>query len=523
MRINGPITGREVKLTPDDEIVSSSDLQGNIIFCNDTFCRISGFSREELIGQPHNIIRHPDMPPAVFGLMWQRLKSGKPWMGVVKNRCKNGDHYWVTAYVTPVWDGDKICGYESVRFKVDPAYIERADHLYKRANAGKSYFSLFQRWKANWGVSTLATAICWLLFVVLSALLSKSSISLSALLLIPALVLGLLARQVRRVSLRTVLKESHAVIQDKIAAYVFTGGVSEVNEIRLAQLATQLRLRTALGRFRESALALMQKEGDVDASRLRIFESMAEQQAETANVAAAMVQMASAVQEVASGASQTSVSTSKAADDVANGHRVMTAAQDAVNTLSSTVASLNEVIGRLMLDGGQIAQVVGVIRGIAEQTNLLALNAAIEAARAGEQGRGFAVVADEVRSLALRTQESTEHIHSIIRHLVSATDDVRTGMDKCLASVDRSVSAMSNVHQALTAISQSVIHIDQMSHQIAAAAEEQSVAAADIQRNTKTITDIASRTQNDIQEAEQLGKEMGQLTEKQLELVLRFR
>ncbi|MCR6650445.1 MAG: PAS domain-containing protein [Cellvibrionaceae bacterium] len=88
MRVNKPITGKEVPLGDDDEIVSSSNLRGDILFCNDTFSRISGFTIEELAHQPHNIIRHPDMPPAVFAAMWQQLKSGKPWMGIVKNRCK---------------------------------------------------------------------------------------------------------------------------------------------------------------------------------------------------------------------------------------------------------------------------------------------------------------------------------------------------------------------------------------------------------------------------------------------------
>src|SRR5690606_28013318 len=91
MRINHPVTGREVILSNEDEIVSSSNLRGDIAFCNDTFCRISGFELQELIGQPHNIIRRPYMPPVVFAQMWQRLKSGRAWMGVVKNRCKNGD------------------------------------------------------------------------------------------------------------------------------------------------------------------------------------------------------------------------------------------------------------------------------------------------------------------------------------------------------------------------------------------------------------------------------------------------
>ena len=102
MRKNLPLTGRERSFDQSQRLISATDASGKILYCNDEFEAISGFTRAELIGSPHNIVRHPDMPPSVYEHMWQCLKAGKCWMGIVKNRCKNGDHYWVEAYVTRI-------------------------------------------------------------------------------------------------------------------------------------------------------------------------------------------------------------------------------------------------------------------------------------------------------------------------------------------------------------------------------------------------------------------------------------
>ncbi|MCG8998917.1 PAS domain-containing protein [Edwardsiella piscicida] len=115
MRQNLPVTGRNLELPKDANILSTTSPQSHITYVNPDFIKISGFTEEELLGQPHNIVRHPDMPPAAFEHMWSTLKSGRSWMGLVKNRCKNGDHYWVSAYVTPIAKNGSIVEYQSVR------------------------------------------------------------------------------------------------------------------------------------------------------------------------------------------------------------------------------------------------------------------------------------------------------------------------------------------------------------------------------------------------------------------------
>ena len=145
MRNNGPVTQKEARMKPGSRLITTTTLKGVITYCNDDFADISGFRRDELIGQAHNIIRHPDMPPSVFKLMWDTINAGKPWMGVVKNRSRNGDHYWVSAYVTPILEGGRVTGYESVRVEPTREQVARADRLYKRLSSGKSAFGVGTR------------------------------------------------------------------------------------------------------------------------------------------------------------------------------------------------------------------------------------------------------------------------------------------------------------------------------------------------------------------------------------------
>lgn len=523
MRNNGPVTGREVHLSAHDEIVSSTDTRGTILFCNDVFCRVAGFTREELINQPHNILRHPEMPSAVFAGFWQTLKSDKAWMGIVKNRCKNGDHYWVDAYVTPVHERGTATGYESVRVKATPERIARAQAVYERLNQGLPYCSMITRWLHNWGSDLSIFAATLILSTLISVIFFTLSSGVFLGLLGLSVTASLFSHILQHQRLAQSIAEAHEIINDPIAAYIYTGRCNAEGEIQLALIAQQARLRTALGRFAESSSELHEKTMAAHKEAQKTFKGMLAQQTETVQVTNAMNQMAQAVHEVAAGASDTSAATNSTIHEVQEGHTVIDGASSAISDLSQTVSNLNTVLHKLSDDSGKIASVADVIRGIAEQTNLLALNAAIEAARAGEQGRGFAVVADEVRHLAQRTQESTGHIQDIITNLGRITQEASANMESCQNLADKSVQEMNNVQQALNNISESVSRIDKMSHQIAAAAEEQSAMSREVEKNTQNIASISEHSKEQIYVSDQLNQEMAELSQRQSDLISRFR
>lgn len=243
-----------------------------------------------------------------------------------------------------------------------------------------------------------------------------------------------------------------------------------------------------------------------------------QQEGKIEQVATAMNEMTATVQEVARNASQASSSAHAADEEASKGQQVVSDVTRSINNLASDVANTSATIDTLKQDTEQIGSVLDVIKGIAEQTNLLALNAAIEAARAGEQGRGFAVVADEVRTLASRTQESTQEIQEMIERLqsgaVSAVDAMSKGQENTHATVEKAELAA----KALSAITQAVSHIAEQNTQIATAAEEQSSVAEEINQNVVSINTLsvqaaqgAEHTAASSQELERTANELQQM------------
>ena len=247
------------------------------------------------------------------------------------------------------------------------------------------------------------------------------------------------------------------------------------------------------------------------------------QQSETQGVATAINEMTATVAEVANNASAAAESARLANTSTQNGQRIVNDAVAAINTLSDEVTHAAEVIQAVEKDSDQIGTVLDVIRGIAEQTNLLALNAAIEAARAGEQGRGFAVVADEVRTLASRTQESTSEIQGMIERLQSSTQQAVAVMNQSREHAQSGVEHVTHAGDSLHEITDAVNTITDMNSMIASAAEEQSAVAEEINRNVVNInqlTDESVKTSDMIASA---GNELDNLAMELNQLVAQFK
>ncbi|VAW74300.1 Methyl-accepting chemotaxis sensor/transducer protein [hydrothermal vent metagenome] len=283
------------------------------------------------------------------------------------------------------------------------------------------------------------------------------------------------------------------------------------------------KLQGLIGGIAGSIAQLSSAAEEMSAVSAESNSSVSKQQSETEQVATAMNEMTATVQEVARNATQASESAHNASSEADDGRRVVDETIASINALADEVETAAVTIQKLENDSETIGSVLDVIRGISEQTNLLALNAAIEAARAGEQGRGFAVVADEVRTLASRTQESTLEIQSMIESLqtgaAQAVSVMEQGRNQARVSVDNAARA----GESLRAITGSVTTISDMNTQIASAAEEQSAVAEEIDRNITNIRQLGDQTASGATQTASSSQEMAQLAVQLQTLVGQFK
>ncbi|MGA0609170.1 methyl-accepting chemotaxis protein [Caldimonas sp. KR1-144] len=504
MRTNLPVTQREHPFPRGEAIVSTTDLKGRITYCNPGFVALSGYTRDELLGQPHNLIRHPDMPEEAFRDLWATVAAGRPWSGVVKNRRKDGDHYWVLANVTPLMEGGRPVGYMSVRTEAPRAAIDAAERLYATMREEKSRGHLVHALRAGRVVErSLAGRARELLHFGLSGRLAAAALALAAAGVAAATSLpapaaaaaavlvgavgGLLLHRLTVAPLKPLLRFANRMAAGDLTQALavqrhdLTGQLGQaLNQLDVNLLSIVRDARTEVDRMRQATREIVDGNQDLAART----ESQAASLEETA---ASMEQITGTVRQSADAAQQASALASQAMDVAERG--------------SAAVGELARTMGEIASSSTRIGEIVQVIDGIAFQTNLLALNAAVEAARTGEQGRGFAVVAAEVRALAQRTAGAAKEVKRLVE---ASAETVRAGTaraDAARRTMDESLAAARGVGRlideigagareqllGITQVNEAVAQMDGITQRNAALVQQLAVAAQALDAQAEAV------------------------------------
>lgn len=356
---------------------------------------------------------------------------------------------------------------------------------------------------------------------------TSHSINLNLLLSFAAVAMGILAAYLLTITVTRPIKQA-VLAANQLAAGDLTVSIPQTGRDETGKLLEAIQhtceqLRNMITTISGASVELASAAEELAVTTEQASRGIVEQERETELVATAMNEMTATVHDVADNAAKAADAANQADSQADAGSHVVTETMASINVLSERVSDSSEKLHKVEQEALNIGHILDVIRGIAEQTNLLALNAAIEAARAGEQGRGFAVVADEVRSLAQRTQGSTEEIQALIEQLQSGMQDAVAVMHQGKEQAERSVAQAADTGSALQAITQAVTQINDMNMQIASAAEQQSSVAESINKNVVNVKRIAEENAVAAGQSKNASSEIAQLSEQLKELVARFR
>jgi aerotaxis receptor len=522
---------REFYLPENEFIYSKTDPRGVILEANRVFAELSAYTVDEMVGRPHNMIRHPDMPKEAFADLWRDLKAGLPWRGVVKNRRKDGGYYWVVANVSPVYDGKDLVGYQSIRTRPSRPEVKAVEEVYRRLREGDTSIkiehgravpvrSALRRFtdKLEFKLALPVFSFLFAIAAVVPMLLGMPMTPVyrgvaGALLLVSALITGYsffrfrakLLNDLREVEgfLDNVLYKGDMRVEIFLDRHDVLGEIARKVSLCYSWFRMSLKSQNAAIEMVQGATK------DLLHSFDELRGSSNAQHHATTSIASAIEEMTITINEVSERLSESERSIQGTGEKATEGSEFSNQVTTQIQTLNKAIHEVSREVAELSGSSKKVSEIAGTIREIADQTNLLALNASIEAARAGEAGRGFAVVANEVRSLADRTMKATENIDSLIGKIQSDSTRAIQGMNHGSSQVTSSVDKVVQLQGALGQINEHMQNAINMVTSIAAASAEQTAAVRDIGQNMANVANLTSGNMQIVDKTHEMVTQLG--------------
>lgn len=681
MKINEPVTQQEIDYPESYVFVTKTDTKGIITYANDSFVEISGFSRNELLGVNHNVVRHPDMPEWAFADLWKTIKNGYPWSGIVKNRAKSGDHYWVKASVSPIKENGNIIGHISLRKKPTRQEISAAEKLYRTKNVSLKRGGVwFKNLSLQSKLQILTQPMLFILLVTANIgisdhlktkmvdsvqqvaknvgneiidganmlmvtgqigstdnrtlLLKKisSSSNIVGIRLVRAEQVvkqfgeGLPEERVNTDLQRTAIAnkqpyygveeingkpvfravtpyivshnyhgtdcmnchqvedgsvngasdvlidmsddfQDYRSIMVKLIAgqvilqlllFFFMGwtirrfisnpvhqvtrhlenlvngnsnmsnhadisGRDEMGEILCSVQSTKVMMGSIIDHITAAAKHIDGRARHLSTAVAKVLEGSTAQSDAASSMAAAIQEMSVTIDQITDNTEEVK-KVSEASKDLADkGNQAVAQIINGMAEINHSVQNVSNTIQELGNRSAQIQAIVNMINEIAAQTNLLALNAAIEAARAGEHGRGFAVVADEVRNLAEKTNLATKDIQEMVSGIHNTTSDAVAEMQSTISKMESGVEFTGKAGDAIAEINAGVLKVLNGVEGILSSLKEQTVASHEIAGNVERIAQMAERNSVAVDDVDSTAKNLEAYSEELHDSVKHFK